>query len=383
MLLDKTGTLTSGRARVVSIVVAPGWDTGEVLRLAASVEQASPHVLAGTLVRESQARRLELVDPRHVNERAGSGVGGEGGGHEVWVGSPSALPLTARPAWIGAAEHRARRKTCSSIAVLVDGIPVGMFLLTDDLRPDRPRALRALRRSGVDRIVMVSGDRLEVAEPIGLSLGIDQTVADRTPAEKLLIVVSESAGRPGTTVMVGDGVNDAPALSAADLGVAVGARGATASSEAADVVLVVDRLDRLALGVSIAKRARSIAHQSVLLGMALSFVGMGFASAGLLRPIAGALAQEVIDVLAIANALRALRHPSMGRRGDALPASWTHQLDAGHGLLRLILEDVRTAALVLNDAAPDEAVESLRRLSDRINNEIVPHERVDPRWIRP
>ena len=252
VLLDKTGTLTAGRAHVVAVVTAPDSEAADVLALAASVEQASPHVLAAMLVREAGDRGLMLHEPTAVVEQAGSGVGGIVGGHQVWVGALSAVAADERDPWLTAAERRARREGCSATVVLVDGEPVGMILFTDELRTDTSAALRALRRAGVDRVVMVTGDRLEVAEPIGMSLGLDQVFADRTPTEKLDVVRAESSTRSGITVMVGDGVNDAPALAAADLGVAMGARGATASSEAADVVLIVDRLDRMAVGVVIA-----------------------------------------------------------------------------------------------------------------------------------
>jgi soluble P-type ATPase len=258
-----------------------------------------------------------------------------------------------------------------------------MILFTDELRTDTSAALRALRRAGVDRVVMVTGDRLEVAEPIGMSLGIDQVFADRNPAEKLDLVRAESSTRSGITVMVGDGVNDAPALAAADLGVAMGARGATASSEAADVVLIVDRLDWLAVGVVIAKRARAIARQSVLLGMGLTLVGMGAAAVGLLAPVGGAVAQEVIDVLAIGTALRALRAPRSLRHTGAVPDTWSHQLAEGHGPLRLVLEDLRSVALVLDTADEVTALASLRAVAARISEEVVPHEREDESQIYP
>jgi soluble P-type ATPase len=267
--------------------------------------------------------------------------------------------------------------------VVVDAEPVGLILFTDELRADTSAALRALRRSGVDRIVMVTGDRLEVAEPIGMSLGIDQVFADRTPAEKLDVVRSESSKRSGITVMVGDGVNDAPALAAADLGVAMGARGATASSEAADVVLIVDRLDRLAVGVVVAKRARAIARQSVVLGMGLALVGMGAAAVGLLAPVGGALAQEVIDVLAIGTALRALRPPRSLRHTGSVPDSWSHQLAEGHGPLRLVLEELRSVALGLDTTDEATALSSLREVAERIAEEVVPHEREDESRIYP
>ncbi len=383
VLLDKTGTLTAGRAHVVAVITSPVWDAGGVLGMAASVEQASPHVLAAALVREALARDLPLTEPREVIEEPGTGVSGVVSGHKVWVGVASAVTDAARTEWFGAADRRARREGCSTIIVAIDGQPAGMILFTDEVRTDTPRALRALRRAGVDRVVMVTGDRLEVAEPIGSSLGIDQVLADRSPEEKLDAVRSEAAGRPGTTVMVGDGVNDAPALAAADLGVAMGARGATASSEAADVVLVVDRLDLLANGVVLADWTSRIARQSVLVGMGLSFIGMGFAAAGLLAPVAGAVVQEVIDVVAITNALRALRPPRAQRSRGEIPEAWSHQLAVGHGPLLLVLEDVRSVALRADTESDAEALESLRKVVERISEEIVPHEREDESEIYP
>jgi heavy metal translocating P-type ATPase len=383
VLLDKTGTLTAGRAHVVAVATAPGSDAADVMALAASVEQASPHVLAAMMVRDALDRGLTLVEPAGVVERPGSGVGGTVDGREVWVGAVASIGAEDRLPWLTAAERRARREGCSTTVVVVDGEPVGMILFTDELRTDTSAALRALRRAGVDRVVMVTGDRLEVAEPIGASLGIDQVFADRTPAEKLDVVYSESSTRSGITVMVGDGVNDAPALAAADLGVAMGARGATASSEAADVVLIVDRLDRLAGGVVIAKRARTIARQSVLLGMSLSMLGMGAAAVGLLAPVGGAVAQEVIDVLAIGSALRALRPPRSLRHAGAVPDTWSHQLAEGHGPLRLVLEDLRSVALALDTADEASALASLRDVAARISNEVVPHEREDESQVYP
>ncbi len=383
VLFDKTGTLTSGRARLVAVIAAPEGDPGEVLRMAASVEQASPHVLAGALVTEALARGLVLSEPASVYEQPGSGVSGTVDGRLVEVGSIAMVVSEPAPDWFEAGQRRARREGAGTVAVAVDGQTAGLLLLADELRTDTPRALRALRRSGVDRVVMVSGDRIEVAEPIGRSVGVDEVYADRTPAEKVDIVRLESTARPGTTVMVGDGVNDAPALAAADLGVAMGARGATASSEAADVVLVVDRLDRLAVGITTARRARTIARQSVLLGMGLSFAGMGFAAAGLLPPVAGALAQEAIDVVAIANALRALRRPRTGLGQQTVPDTWTHQLASGHGPLRLLLDDVRTTATALEDLPDEDALRTLRTLCERIRTELLPHERLDESEIYP
>ncbi|HSP28017.1 MAG TPA: heavy metal translocating P-type ATPase [Ilumatobacteraceae bacterium] len=383
VLLDKTGTLTAGRAHVVAVVTAPGHEAADVLALAASLEQASPHVLAAMLVREARDRGLTMVEPAGVIEQPGSGVSGAVAGRQVWVGVLTSVDTEDRAPWLLAAERRARREGCSTTVVVVDDEPVGLILFTDELRTDTSAALRTLRRAGVERVVMVTGDRLEVAEPIGMSLGIDQVFADRTPAEKLEVVRAESSSRSGITVMVGDGVNDAPALAAADLGVAMGARGATASSEAADVVLIVDRLDRLAAGVVIAKRARAIARQSVLLGMGLSLLGMGAAAVGLLAPVGAAVSQEVIDVLAIGMALRALRQPRSLRHTGSVPDSWSRQLAGGHGPLRLVLEELRSVALAMDSADEATALTSLREVAARISEEVVPHEREDESQVYP
>ena len=154
---------------------------------------------------------------------------------------------------------------------------------------------------------MVTGDNAAVADIVGSAIGIDAVLADRVPADKVDAVNAERSDASGPIVMVGDGLNDAPALALADVGVAMGARGASASSEAADIVITVDRLDRLTEAVQIARRARSIAVQSVVLGMGMSIVAMAAAALGLLPVVAGAILQEVIDVVVILNALRALR----------------------------------------------------------------------------
>jgi heavy metal translocating P-type ATPase len=383
VLFDKTGTLTSGHARLIAVLTAPGIDPGTVLAMAASLEQASPHVLASALVSEAVSRGLTLSEPSAVREQPGSGATGIVDGSTVTVGSVPMVVSGSAPEWFETALRRARREGCSTVAVAIDTVPAGLALLADELRTDTPRALRALRRAGVDRIAMLSGDRLEVAEPIGRSVGVDEVFADRSPAEKVEVVRLEATQRPGTTVMVGDGVNDAPALAAADLGVAMGARGATASSEAADAVLVVDRLDRLADGITVAKRARAIARQSVLLGMGLSFAGMAAAAVGLLPPLAGAITQELIDVAAIANALRALRRPGGSSRPASVPDTWAHGLAGGHGPLRLLLDDLRATAATLDDLTGADALRTLRDTSERIRTELLPHERLDENEVYP
>ena len=168
--------------------------------------------------------------------------------------------------------------------------------------------IRALRKGGISRVVMVTGDRADVADKVGVVIGVDEVLAERTPAEKLDAVRLERRRAP--TIMVGDGINDAPALALADVGVAMGARGATASSQSADAVLTVDRIDRLGEVAAVARRTGRIAMQSVIAGMGMSLAAMAVAGLGLLPAVWGALLQEGIDVAVILNALRALRQPA-------------------------------------------------------------------------
>jgi magnesium-transporting ATPase (P-type) len=186
----------------------------------------------------------------------------------------------------------------------VDGRNVAHLRLVDPVRPEAADMVTALRKAGVNRVVLVTGDRWEAAEAVGRTVGVDAVVADCDPAAKAAVVARERAWGP--TIMVGDGVNDAPALAAADVGVALAARGRSASGEVADVVLTVDRLDALADAARIARRARAVAGQAAGVGMGLSAVAMVVAAAGLLAPAAGALLQEGIDVIAIMLALRSV-----------------------------------------------------------------------------
>ncbi|MEP6757982.1 MAG: heavy metal translocating P-type ATPase [Actinomycetota bacterium] len=305
LLFDKTGTLTSGIPHLADIESFGTVDPDELLRLAASLDQVSPHVLATAIVRAARERGGELTFPDEVDERYGSGIAGVVEGRKITLGkagfvaSNGPLPSRARDV-----RRRTMLDGSSCVFVGVDGEVAGALVIDDPIRPDTPRVIRSLRRTGIRRVVMVTGDHPAVAESVGAALGVDRILSERAPDEKVEAVAAERG--EGIVMMVGDGLNDAPALAAADVGVAMGARGATASSEAADVVLVVDRLDRLVDAMLIAQRSRRIAVQSVLLGMGLAFVFMGMGALGLFTPAVGALLQEVIDVAAILNALRAL-----------------------------------------------------------------------------
>jgi heavy metal translocating P-type ATPase len=312
LVFDKTGTLTTGTPTVAAVEALGEISPEEVLRLAASLDQVSPHVFASGIVTAARVRGLVLEFPREVHEHAGRGIEGLVGGRHVAVGQARWLAKGASmPEPVSGLRRRIAMEGLSSVYVTLDGQFAGAMVMDDPIRPDTPEALRRLRDAGIARIVVLSGDRDQVSQQVGRSLGADAVISERTPAQKVQAVQDERAR--AATMMVGDGVNDAPALAAADVGVAMGARGATASSEAADVVIVLDRLDRVADAILIARRARSIAMQSVVAGMALSMAGMLLATVGVLPPIAGAIFQEVIDVAVVLNALRALG-------GGGLPA---------------------------------------------------------------
>jgi P-type E1-E2 ATPase len=192
-----------------------------------------------------------------------------------------------------------------TVAVAIDGALAGMIVLKDQVRADAMSVLADLRTSGIRRLVLASGDRAEIAHVVGQALGMDAVLGDLTPEAKVDAVRRETGNGP--VMMVGDGVNDAPALAAADIGVAMGARGTASSSEAAGVVVLVDELAPLAKAIAIARRSRRIALQSVSAGLTLSVGAMVAAAFGYLQPVEGAILQEAIDVAVILNALRALR----------------------------------------------------------------------------
>jgi soluble P-type ATPase len=282
--------------------------------------------------------------------------------------------------WAIRALRRASWRSALSVFVSVDGRTIGAVLLADELRRDTPHAVQALRSAGVSRIVMVTGDRADAAETIGAALDLDAVLADREPADKVDAVASEQRRYP--TVMVGDGINDAPALAAADVGVAMGARGASASSEAADVVILVDRLDRVADAVIIAKRSYGIALQSIIAGMGLSGLAMGIAAVGFLPPIAGALTQELIDVVVILNALRALTPAGKSAR-EKMPAKAGTALRLDHERVEAALDHLREIADALDNCDTEYAAKLILEADRIVEREVVAHERNDESAVYP
>jgi heavy metal translocating P-type ATPase len=381
VMFDKTGTLTVGGARLIAIEAGPGTAPEEVLRLAASLEQASHHVVAAAIVEAALAKGLVLELPDAIHETMGSGLEGRVGGRKICAGSHQLVYGARKPEdWAVRVLRRASWRSALSVFVSVDGRTIGALLLGDELRRETPRAVQTLRKAGVKRIVMVTGDRADAAETIGAALDLDAVLADRVPSDKVDAVAIEQRLNP--TLMVGDGINDAPALAAADVGIAMGARGASASSEAADVVILVDRLDRVSEAVVIAKRARAIAVQSIGAGMAMSGMAMGLAAFGWLSPVAGALTQEAIDVAVILNALRALvPGHTFGRR--LMPSETATVLRQEHEKLDATLDRLREIADALDDSEPTAAVALIAEANQVVAGQIVEHERADESNVYP
>lgn len=380
LVMDKTGTLTMGRPVVVEILTSPGHDATEILRLAASVDQMSPHVLAEAVVTEGLTRGLQLSLPAEVAEEPGRGVTATISGHRVQVGK--LLDDSVETGWARAAVNRASLDSAAIVWVSVDAEPIGAVLLRDPLRRRAPRTIRRLRAAGLNRLVMLTGDRPEPAREVATVLGLDEIYAEQSPADKVAAVRAER--ERAVTVMVGDGVNDAPALAAATVGVAMGARGATASSEAADIVLTTDRLDRLADAMDIAHWSRRIAVQSAVVGMTLSLLAMLVAALGWLPPAAGALLQEGIDIAVILNALRALKgNPDVELELPAATEDMLRRFASEHDELRDTIALLRDAADHLAAGADPAALEALIRANAFLTERILPHEHAEETQLYP
>jgi len=304
VLFDKTGTITLGHPELDEVVTTNGLPADETLRLAASLDRLSSHPLAKALVAGAEERNLKLTIPHEVEEQFGSGVRGTVDGRRVLVGSARFLRAHQVEPQLPTGLDGGDAK----VLVAIDEAFSGVVLVGDRLRADSAELVPRLREAGIRHVALVTGDRTAVAEAVGQTLGVDRVYAEQTPEEKL-DVVRALRERPELrgVVMVGDGINDAPALALADVGIAMGSAGATVSSETADAVILVDRIDRVADAIRIGRRSLHIARQSVLAGIGLSLAAMAVAAAGYLPPVQGALLQEAIDVGVILNALRALR----------------------------------------------------------------------------
>jgi heavy metal translocating P-type ATPase len=296
-IFDKTGTLTYGKPVLTEIALVGSMARPEILALAASVEQYSKHPLAGAVVEAARREGAELTAADEIAEPPGRGLSGLLHGRRVELTGRNAVTakLPASSAGLEA-------------VMLVDGAVVALLRFRDEPRDDsRSFILHLAPRHGVSRVMLLSGDRAEEARYLAERVGITEIHGGQSPEDKVRIVREETAKAP--TLFVGDGINDAPAIAAATVGLAFG-RGSDVIAEAAGAMLLDTSLMKVDELFHIARRLRRIALESAVFGMALSIVGMAFAAAGFLTPVAGAVAQEVIDVFAIANALRAARSPA-------------------------------------------------------------------------
>lgn len=295
---DKTGTLTRGHPTVVEVRAADGWTPDDVLRLAASAEQYSTHVLADGIRRAAEERGLPLSAATAAEETATNGVRAAIEGRSVVVGKPRyvrSLAPDTRTVEIASGQAAAY--------VAVDGVFAGALILADDPRAESAGVIAWLRAHGVERAVMLTGDAEPTARAIAAAVGIDEVRAELLPADKVQL----AAGlQPRPVLMVGDGVNDAPVLAAADVGIAMGAKGATAAGEAASVVILKDSLAGVVDAVAIGRDTLRVALSAIGIGIALSIGLMLVATTGLIPAVAGALVQELVDLATILYALRAL-----------------------------------------------------------------------------
>ena len=296
VLLDKTGTLTHGGPVISKIASAPNYTHDQVLQIAASLDQYSPHMVAKSIVKYAKSKNIQIFTCTDVSEVAGHQISGDLNGVKTTVGQLT----TGKPGWLDFAAPLI-------VAISQNDQLIGVIGLEDPLRSESKQMIQDLHAIGVTRIALVTGDRRESADAVAHELGIKEVFAHFTAAQKLEITESAMKSSSGTVIVVGDGINDAPALAAAHVGGAMGARGATAASEAADVIIVEDSIDRLIRAITIAKRARRKALQAAGLGMTLSLFIMATGAFGITSASQGAIAQEVIDILAILWALTTLK----------------------------------------------------------------------------
>lgn len=298
VILDKTGTLTYGEPHLVTQHIAGGLDKLDVLRLVASIERYSKHPLAGAILNAAEAERLVLVDAASVSERPGEGLRGKVAGREVRVANRKQIAALDPEAEAQFPPPTGGLECC----VAIDGRYAATYVFRDEARPEGFSFVEHLRpMHAIERVMLVSGDRQSEVEYLAKQVGITEVFGGQSPEQKLELVKRETA--KSKTLFMGDGINDAPALTAATVGVAFG-QNSDITAEAAGAVIMDTSLGRVDEFLHIGRRMRTIALQSAVGGMALSVVGMGLAAAGYLPPVAGALAQEVIDLLAVLNALR-------------------------------------------------------------------------------
>jgi len=316
-LFDKTGTLTLGEPQVVKVIsYDESMTRKKVLSLAASVDQLSAHVLARSLKKHAEQQKIALEYPDQFQESVGNGVSGETRGLKILVGKLAYLKSqkVVVPDHYLKEHATARGKGQLVIYVASSRKIIGAIFFQDVIRPNIKKVFATFRQHAV-RVIMVTGDKAEVAHQIANEANISEVFADCLPEMKVKIVEKiQRTDRP--VVMVGDGINDAPALARADVGITLGGHSSTAASEAGDITIMVDNIERIQEVYLLSQRVLHIAVQCVLIGMGLSIVLMIIAAAGFIRPVMGALLQEVIDVIVILNALRVIIKPTEVTSGE-------------------------------------------------------------------
>jgi heavy metal translocating P-type ATPase len=306
VIFDKTGTLTYGTPVVEKVTALKG-GADEMLRKVASVEQLSSHPVAVSLAREGQAKFQKLITPSNFRETAGQGVEADLDGEHLIIGSQTFVETRIGKEFnVDSADWSESWQPAGKLVsfIAINGEPAGAIIFSDQVRPGVPAMMQRLRELGVERIVMLTGDNKANASVVAREAGIEREEANLLPAQKV-DEVKRLGLEYGTTIMVGDGINDAPALASATVGVAMGAHGTGISAEAADVVLLVDDVTKVSDGIEIGQKMLHIAKQSITFGLGASFVMMVVAAFGYIQPAEGAIMQEVLDVTVILNALRA------------------------------------------------------------------------------
>ena len=314
VVFDKTGTITIGQPKVSSVVPVDSIPECEVLRLASSVEQGSGHLLARTLVTEARERGLLAPAATSVVEAPGRGVEGEIDGYQVAVGARSFI-CERYPRTRELIDDLDSRHDPSSLRayVAVDGELAGLVEYGDMMRDGIADLVKSLRNAGIQHVILLSGDRAETVRVIARQAGIDESRGDMLPEDKVEIV-KRLVHNGESVIMIGDGTNDAPALGTATVGIALASHGRGIATEAADVILLADDPARVLDAIQISRRTMRVARQSIWFGLGVSAIGMLFAAAGSIVPLAGAAIQEAVDLGVILNALRASRPPMYGKR---------------------------------------------------------------------
>lgn len=301
MILDKTGTLTYGKPTLTEQTLYIKGDSKEVLKLVASAERYSKHPLSSAILERASEEKIELAEAQQISEQKGLGLKGKVLGHEVFITSRKQLSqdqIALLPPSISGLE----------CIVLIDGVLAARYRFHDAPRAESHSFIQHLTpKHGFEKIMLVSGDREEEVRYLANQVGISEVYASQSPEDKVKIVEAER--KKAKTAFLGDGINDAPAMFAATVGIAFG-QNSDITAEAAGAVVLENSLEKVDEFIHISQRMRRIALQSAVGGMALSIFGMGFAAFGFLLPVAGALLQEVIDVIAILNSLRTIKRPT-------------------------------------------------------------------------